>query len=71
MQNLFQKFRRILFDLNILKRMREMITGASAVTINAAVRASTIQVHAIVCGKNGFSVDKMHGIPPYPVITSD
>ena len=66
----FQKFRCILLYLNIFKRMRELITLASAVTINASVSTSPVYIHSKVsatAGQNPLCIHKMH-LPSSPLL---
>ena len=66
-QSLLKQLRRIPFYLNIFKCMRELITFAPAVTVNTAVRTSTVYIHPIIAAASGqysFCLNKMHAFCP-------
>jgi predicted transcriptional regulator of viral defense system len=42
--------------------MAHLIASASAIAVNAAMRASPINIHVIAGRKNGFVVGVVHGV---------
>ena len=63
-QLLLQNLHSVSLDLNILKLMVHLIAMTSAVTVDAAMCASTIEIKAILWRENGFIVRVMHNAPP-------
>jgi hypothetical protein len=62
-QRLFQQLRCILLYLDILKQMCKLIAPASAVTVNAAMAASALDVHSVpaaAAGQYSLGINKMH-----------
>ena len=62
-QRLLQQFRCILLNFNILKSMGKLITPAAAVTVNAPVGTSPVNIHPVTAfpaGQDPFCAHKMH-----------
>ena len=58
-----QEFRRILLDLYVFERVREMIARTPAVTVDAAVSTASVDVHSVLpaaAGQDPFGIHKMH-----------
>ena len=65
-----QQLRRVPLHLYIFKGMSELIAGAPAVAINAAVGAAPVDVHApspLAAGQYALRVHKMHVATPWKV----
>ena len=63
-QCLFQKPKRVFFDLDIFKGVLHSVAIAAGVAVNAAVLAAPVQIHSISCGQNSFDLNFMHPNSP-------
>ena len=57
---IFEQLRRIEFDLDILKLMLDMVAPAPAVTVDAAVRTATVDVHSVPACQQRFCIYIVH-----------
>ena len=57
----FQQFRSIFLDLDIFKSMCKAVALTATVAIDAAVRASAVNIHSVILRQNPLCLYKMHG----------
>ena len=61
----FEQLKGVFFYGDVLELVVDMVTAAPRIAVNAAVGASPVQVHAVVCRENVFCLNEMHGVRPH------